>query len=177
MTFVRIALSSILAFQIGHAATCLNADTTSGAVQGFINAAHPNVAQFLGIPFAEPPVGARRWLPPLPKAKKHGTINATNFGPSCPQYRADPILAPNAYNVDVPQFSPEPLEYQSEDCLSLSIWTPKRSVTNESLPVIIWLYGGGFGEGGTNVPYQNPAPWVERSQKHVVVSIKSVILM
>jgi acetylcholinesterase len=171
MFFERIALSSIL-FRVTHATTCLNVNTTSGAVEGFVNAAHSNVAQFLGIPFAEPPTGARRWLPPLPKAREHGTINATSFGPSCPQYRADPALAPNAYNVDVLQFSPDPLEYQSEDCLSLSIWAPKESVASDALPVIIWLYGGGFGEGGTNAPYQNPAPWIERSQKHIVVSIK-----
>lgn len=172
MQRILTVLSATLLLQTVDASGCLDVDTTSGAVKGFINATHPNVAQYLGIPFAEPPVGARRWLPPVPKSKRQGTINATNFGPSCPQYRADPVLAPNVYNVDVHEFSPYPLEHQSEDCLSLSIWTPREKATNESLPVIIWIYGGGFGEGGTNVPYQNPAPWVERSQKHIVVSIK-----
>lgn len=172
MFLARIALSSIFILRVAYATTCLNVDTTAGAVEGFVDPAHPNVAQFLGIPFAEPPIGARRWLPPLPKLREQRTINATSFGSSCPQYRADTVLAPNAYNVDVLEFSPDPLEYQSEDCLSLSIWAPEASVAHGSLPVIIWLYGGGFGEGGTNVPYQNPAPWIERSQKHIVVSIK-----
>lgn len=172
MAFALAILSSLLYAHTAHAVTCLDADTTSGAVRGFIDSTKPNVAQYLGIPFAEPPVGPLRWLPPLPKSKEHGVFNATNFGPSCPQYRADPTLAPNAYNVDLLYFSPEPLNHQSEDCLSLSIWAPWKPATNEFLPVIIWLYGGGFGEGGTNVPYQNPAPWVERSKKHIVVSIK-----
>jgi acetylcholinesterase len=167
-----VALSSVLHFQHVAATQGFYANTTSGAIKGFINAATPTVAQFLGIPFAEPPVGTRRWLPALPKSREYGVLNATRFGPSCPQYVSDPLLAPNAYNVDVQQFAPAPLEYQSEDCLSLSIWVPAKSAANESLPVIIWLYGGGFGEGGTNVPYQNPALWVERSQKHIVVSIK-----
>jgi acetylcholinesterase len=157
---------------------CLDADTTSGSVKGFVDESTPNVAQFLGIPFAEPPVGARRWLPAVPKSKEHRVINATRFGPSCPQWETDVNVAPNVYTVDVPNFTPSPLDYQSEDCLSLNVWTPwqgknaNKSDTREPLPVLIWVYGGGYGTGGGNVPYQYPAPWVEKSGKHIVVSIK-----
>lgn len=171
MIFTFIALLGFSSVRLVQAVSYLDVNTTSGHIKGFVEQAFPNVAQYLGVPFAEPPVGKRRWLPALPKPREHGLINATRFGPSCPQYRADPSLAPNAYNLDVPQFSPDPLEYQSEDCLSLSIWAPK-SPANESLPVILWLYGGGYSEGGTNVPYQNPVSWVERSGKHIVVSAK-----
>ena len=180
MAFALIALSGVLQFQVARAADCLDADTTSGPVKGFINATIPNVAQFLGIPFAEAPVGARRWLPASPKSKEHGIINATRFGPSCPQYEADVNVAPNVYTVDVPEFSPTPLNYQSEDCLSLNIWAPWHGTQNresDPLPVIVWLYGGGFGQGGGNVQYQNPAPWVERSGKHIVVGVKSEVVV
>jgi len=172
MAFVLTVLLGILHFQFVHGISCSDTNTTSGTVKGFVNETTPNVAQHLGVPYAEAPIGARRWLPALLKTKEHGIINATRFGPSCPQYRSDANVAPNAYNVDVPQFSPDPLEYQSEDCLSLSIWAPRNPATNASLPVIVWLYGGGYGEGGSNVPYQNPALWVERSGKHIVVSVK-----
>jgi carboxylesterase type B len=163
--------------QIGHAIDRLDAKTTSGDVTGFINETTPNVAQFLGIPYAQPPTGRRRWLPALPITIAQRQINATRFGPSCPQYETDVNVAPNVYTVDATNFTPTPLDYQCEDCLSLSIWTPwvrknKLKDAKKSLPVIVWFFGGGFGAGGTNVPYQNPATWVERSGKHIVVSVK-----
>lgn len=174
---VRLLLS-LVQLSVVAAIDCLDADTTSGRVKGFINETTRNVAQFLGIPFAEPPVGERRWLPAVAKSKEHGVLNATRFGPSCPQWETDVNVAPNVYTVDVPNFTPTPLDYQSEDCLSLNVWTPWHgtNATNggatEPLPVLLWVYGGGYGTGGGNVPYQNPALWVEKSGKHIVVSIK-----
>ncbi|KAF1954432.1 alpha/beta-hydrolase, partial [Byssothecium circinans] len=56
-------------------------------------------------------------------------------------------------------------------CLSASGHQRRLVARAASLPVIAWLYGGGFYTGGANVPYQNPIQWVERSQKHIVVSI------
>jgi acetylcholinesterase len=173
-----LALTALLGIsRVVRAIDHLDLDTTSGLVRGFINETTPNVAQFLGIPFAEPPVGVRRWLPAGRKMKEHGIINATRFGPACPQWETDVDVGPNAYTVDVPNFTPAPLDYQSEDCLSLGIWTPWHGAnatrsTKKPLPVLLWLYGGGFGTGAINVPYQNPAPWVEKSGKHIVVSIK-----
>jgi acetylcholinesterase len=172
------ALTALLGLlQIAHAINFLEANTTSGLVRGFINERTPNVAQFLGIPFAEPPVGARRWAPAVPKSKENGIINATRFGPACPQWETDMNVEPNAYTVDNPDFTPAPPDYQSEDCLSLSIWTPwlganATQSAKEPLPVFLWVYGGGYTTGGSNVPYQYPAPWVEKSGKHIVVSIK-----
>lgn len=177
MAIALTVLLGLVQLQLVRAIDCLNADTASGRAQGFIDEKTPNVAQFLGIPFAEPPTGARRWLPAEPKSKEQGIIDATRFGPSCPQWETDVDVEPNVYTVDVPNFTPTPLDYQSEDCLSLNIWAPiyRKNLTqnaNQPLPVLLWLYGGGYGAGGGNVPYQNPAPWVEKSGKHVVVSIK-----
>lgn len=158
-------------FNVAQATPSPQVDTTSGSVQGFVSETAPNVAQFLGIPFAEKPVGPRRWLPPLPKSKVNTTIDATRFGPACSQFGS---VTPSIYTEDAPEFNIYPSDNVSEDCLSLSVWTPKRCLQEESqpLPVIVWIYGGGFVEGGYNVPYQNPTPWVQRSKKHIVVSVK-----
>lgn len=59
----------------------------------------------------------------------------------------------------------------SEDCLTLNIWKPLIS-HGKALPVIVWIYGGGFQTGGGEIAYQIPTQWVERSQKHIVVGIK-----
>jgi acetylcholinesterase len=177
MASTLLLLLGLLQFQCVPAIGCLDVDTTSGLVQGFVNDTTPNVAQYLGIPFAEPPVGARRWLPALSLSRRTKLINATRFGPSCPQWETDVDVAPNAYTVDVPNFTPSPLSDQSEDCLLLNIWVPWKGTNTTKdadapLPVLLWLYGGGYGTGSGSVPYQNPAPWVEKSGKHIVVSIK-----
>lgn len=141
--------------------------TPVGRVTGVISAAAPHVVQFLGIPFAEPPVGPLRWMPPRPKAPV-AAINATALGPSCPQYWTS---LPQVYNTDVRNFLVQGAT--SEDCLSLNIWAP--NYRRQRLPVIVWLYGGSFQTGGGNVPYQIPTQWVERSRGHIVVGIKCVL--
>ncbi|OTB13261.1 hypothetical protein K445DRAFT_368700 [Daldinia sp. EC12] len=143
-------------------------NSTFGSIKGFISKDYPNVAQFLGIPFAEAPVGSKRWLPPIPRTPVEH-LDATKFGPSCPQWFDGP---PSIYNSDVPEFRIN--DPMSEDCLSLSIWVPKKAAKTpleNQLPVIVWITGGAFLVGGTTIPYQNPTPWVESSQRHIVVSI------
>jgi len=147
----------------------LTVHSTFGSINGFINKDYPNVAQFLGIPFAEPPTGPRRWLPPVPKSPAR-SFDATRFGPSCPQWTGS---TPSIYNSDVPEL--RIADETSEDCLSLCVWGPAGAARNPlkaSLPVIVWITGGAFLVGGSTVPYQNPTPWVEDSQRHIVVSIK-----
>ncbi|KAF2684071.1 para-nitrobenzyl esterase [Lentithecium fluviatile CBS 122367] len=166
MVTVVALLFSFLQFQTSQARYRWTVHTSSGEVTGFINKTTPNVAQFLGVPFAESPEGPLRWLPPVLKSRK-GRIDATAFGNNCPQYLGN---LTTVYSEDATGFvTPQNI---GEDCLSVSIWAPKKECSETgSLPVIAWLYGGGFNEGGANVPYQNPAKWVERSQKHIVVSI------
>ncbi|KAE9368170.1 alpha/beta-hydrolase [Stipitochalara longipes BDJ] len=57
----------------------------------------------------------------------------------------------------------------SEDCLTLNVWTPRQQ--QKLLPVIVWFFGGGFTQGGTNSLYFNPQSWVQRTQEHVVVTV------
>lgn len=142
----------------------LSIQTDIGTIIGFTEYDYPNVAQFLGVPFAEPPLGPLRWLPPTLKSPI-GSYNAYEQSPACPQYESS---IPSVYNQDSRQFLITP-GLTSEDCLTLNIWAPLNAT--EPLPVLVWIYGGGFQTGGGNIAYQIPTAWVERSQKHIVVGI------
>ncbi|KAK6828002.1 Alpha/Beta hydrolase protein [Apiospora arundinis] len=141
-------------------------------VRGTINATSPHVRQFLGIPFAEPPVSRLRFQPPVKyTAKGAGTvIDANAFAPSCMQPLTTPESdAKDVYHVYMPGFLPGSPN-QSEDCLYLNVYAPLEP-NAPKLPVFVWIAGGGFSSNGANVPYQVPDPWVERTQGHVVVTI------
>lgn len=164
----------ILALPCAHALSSLFVDTSSGLVQGTVDAITPNVVKFLGVPYAEPPVGAKHWLPSLPRVRADGKIlNATQFGPSCPQYNTN---KPTTWLTDAPEFQIKHRDHQEEDCLSVNIWAPwQNSTTCEEtfeLPVIVWIHGGSFQTGGASTPYHNPSRWIERSGGHIVVGIK-----
>lgn len=169
-----LQLISVVSVTSVSAIATLSVDTTVGTVQGLINGTHPDVVQFLGIPYAEPAVGDLRWAPPVAKSPV-GEIDATRFGPSCPQYES---RIPSTYNIDAREFLISGTT--SEDCLSLSIWAPftpsysQNSTKVELLPVIIFIYGGGQTTGGAEIEYQLPTPWVQRTQAHLVVQIKWV---
>ncbi|KAF1994033.1 alpha/beta-hydrolase [Amniculicola lignicola CBS 123094] len=166
---MALLLTALLGFlaKSAYAANRPTVDTTSGPVTGLVNRTTPNVAQFLGIPFAETPTGSLRFLPPKAKSRVNH-IDATRFGHSCPQ--AEPA-APNVWSVDAPNFV-IPANTTGEDCLVVNVWAPsKHSSSKQLLPVIVWIHGGGFQTGGGNIPYHDPSLWIERSQKHIVISI------
>ncbi|KAJ7927057.1 Alpha/Beta hydrolase protein [Mycena leptocephala] len=128
----------------------LQVPTESGTLHGFIDSTTPGVRQFLGVPFAIPPIGTRRWLPPMILTNSTSSMNATSFGLSCPQIPLSAQVTPDV-------FSPKggnrteffPLEKFSEDCLTLNVWAPARP-QGLTLPVLVWFFGGGFVQGGTN---------------------------
>lgn len=147
----------------------LQVSTTSGQVHGKIDSSLPNVRQFLGIPYAKPPVGDRRWAPPELLDDPDAQISAVELPPSCMQSLS--TSSPSVYNRDVLEFNLQGLNRTgtiSEDCLTASVWVPANA--QSGLPVLIYVYGGGFQTGGQDVPYQIPAQWVNRTQDHIVVS-------
>ncbi|KAJ6496176.1 carboxylesterase, type B [Mycena sanguinolenta] len=171
MRFLSLVLAVTMSTALYTADTFLQVTTGSGTLHGFVSPSYPAVRQFLGVPFALPPTGPRRWLPPQPITNATGAIDATSFGPSCPQ-----IPLSTQPRVDV--FSPLggnrtqffPVEIFSEDCLTLNVWAPVPEQAS-NLPVIIWFFGGGFIQGGADSLYFNPAPWVQRTQAHIVVTV------
>ncbi|KAG8745813.1 hypothetical protein FRC11_012956 [Ceratobasidium sp. 423] len=122
-------------------------DTESGKVQGFYNDTAHSVRAFLGVPFAAAPAGSLRFLPPQKRERSSEVIQATSWPPSCPGlYTNDTTI----YSL-LPYF---PIAGFDEDCLSINVWTPSvsRIKKGQLLPVMIYIYGGSFDQGGTSIP-------------------------
>src|SRR5215471_18727919 len=128
------------------------ADVTGGKVSGVVA---NGIVSFRGIPFAAPPVGELRWKAPQPLKPWIGVKQATRFGPSCVQ---DETIA------RILGATPE----MSEDCLYLNVWTPAKAAS-DNLPVMVWIYGGGFVGGQTSVPLYDGTKLAEKGV--VVVSV------
>ena len=94
-----------------------------------------SVKKYLGIPYAEPPTGDRRFRRPLPIANFKHPFQAFDFGPACLQ-KSDGVVG-----VDIPV---------SEDCLFLNVFAPGRSNATSKLPVMVWIHGGWFQIGASN---------------------------
>ena len=114
----------------------------NGKVKG-LPCADPRVTVFKGIPFAAPPVGENRFRAPQPCKDWEGTLNAFEFGPI--SYQDTPGEGGTLYDRE---WHVDNKIAMSEDCLYLNVWTPANS-KDEKLPVLIWIYGGGFQWGYT----------------------------
>jgi para-nitrobenzyl esterase len=141
-----------LCVMLATAALCGNAaaelstvQTSSGPVQGVAG----DVVAFKGIPYAAPPVGDRRWRPPVAPDQWTAVRDATRFGPQCPQPQN---FRPRGRGETAP--APAPVA-SSEDCLTLNVWTPAKSA-GERLPVMVWIHGGGFTIGSGSSSRSNP---------------------
>jgi para-nitrobenzyl esterase len=120
--------------------------TDKGVVHGSSDGV---VRSFLGIPYAAPPVGALRFMPPAPAAAWSTPRDANSFGAECAQLSSGALAAGS-----------------SEDCLYLNVWAPNADVKNA--PVLVWIHGGGFVQGSGNDTINNGAKLVEHTNAIVV---------
>ncbi|MGN7357888.1 carboxylesterase/lipase family protein [Paenibacillus sp. SAF-054] len=131
--------------------------TQQGLLQGI---RQPGVRAWKGIPYAEPPIGKRRFRRPLPAQPWNGIRQADVSGPLAPQ-PVDP--SGGIFGLkrgEIPQ---------SEDCLYLNVWAPD-AVTDKPLPVMVWIHGGAFVTGGGGLPIYDGSQLARRGGL-IVVSI------
>lgn len=145
-----LAALSATAASVSIAETVVRAP--AGAVRGTLA---DGQQVFKGIPYALPPVGERRWQPPVDVPEWHDVRDATRFGPACQQPSA-PLGSIYA----------ETYPAMSEDCLSLNIWAPTES---KNAPVFVWIHGGNLVRGSSQQAMFDGANLAKRGI--VVVSI------
>ncbi len=112
--------------------------TAAGKVEGRLE---EGVWEFLGIPYAAPPIGPLRWRPPAPLPPWEGVRPCKQFGDSCPQ-------------PDAPWYG---LGRQGGDCLYLNLWVAAGEGASP-LPVMVWIHGGAFLSGSTSLELQRGLP-------------------
>ena len=104
---------------------------------------------YRGVAFAAPPVGDLRWRAPQPAVRWNGVRSADKFAPACMQGGTS-------------------TSGMSEDCLYLNVWTPAKPAIDR-IPVLVWIYGGGFSAGATSNPTYSGEKLANRGV--VVVSV------
>ena len=120
-------ITAFFCFGINYAQLSTTIKVNEGQLQGLLE---NGLTVFKGIPFAAPPVGDLRWHSPIPATKWQGIRQANAFAPG-------------------PMQGGNPPSGKSEDCLYLNIWSPAKSA-KEKVPVLVWIYGGGFNFGATS---------------------------
>ena len=130
---------------------------TAKVAQGSLKGTLEDGAEvFKNIPFAAPPVGPLRWKPPQPAKAWTGVRDATTFGAACIQ---PPVRMGGAIGALMPESDPYAT---SEDCLNLNVRRPAGTKAGAKLPVMVWIYGGGFSFGRGSQPTYTGTALVKR---------------
>ena len=120
--------------------------TESGKLRGVTQDA---VESFKGVPFAAPPVGPLRWRAPQP-VRGWSDVRPAN------SYSADCMQVP--FPSDAAPLGTQP----AEDCLYLNVWRPAGTTADAKLPVMFWIYGGGFVNGGSSPAVYDGSKFAEK---------------
>jgi len=132
-----------------YAAVAQNTTVTVSLKTGtsFRGVSANNIEQFLGVPFAQPPVENLRFKAPAAiTTPAKGVQDASQFGNACPQ----PVSSGLGAAV-------------SEDCLVLNVFRPAGTQANAKLPILVWFYGGGFNTGAASSASFDPSRIIQRS--------------
>ncbi|MDP9083272.1 MAG: carboxylesterase family protein, partial [Pseudomonadota bacterium] len=129
-TSALVGSAGALAGEAGPEAT-----TKYGRIRGYYDGP---VKVFKGVPYGAPTGGAKRWLPPQPPVPWSGVKETISAGPMSPQNRGSPLAEEAAMSQTGPQ---------SEECLTVNIFTPAVGARSGKRPVIVWFHGGGFAGG------------------------------
>ncbi|KAF8264075.1 carotenoid ester lipase precursor [Lactarius quietus] len=158
MPLLRVSFVAICATAVTVLATSLPILPTSPIVTldngEFTGTTANGINKFLGIPFAQPPVGDLRFRLPQAPGPYIGKYNATAFGLSCSQQTSSSVLPnglPNAtieYYLQVEAVNNATLSV-GEDCLTVNVVAPANATPRSKLPVVVWIYGGGFEDGAS----------------------------
>jgi para-nitrobenzyl esterase len=132
LSSIVMALTAMAAAQLDDTIVTIDSGMIEGAVSG-------DVLSFKGIPYAAPPVGALRWRAPQPVTPWRGVRPATAYGHDCMQKPIPGDAAASGGDF-------------SEDCLFVSVWRPAATWPGAALPVLVWIHGGGFLNGGSSAP-------------------------
>ncbi|KAK4224466.1 cholinesterase precursor [Podospora fimiseda] len=146
--------------------------TSSGLLKGHPAPNSECVLEFLGVPYAKPPVGDLRFCPPEKILNPKRTFDAAAFGYDCPLTPSNPVdypgFSPQAQKI-VDYFTSSTGTAQSEDCLTLNVWAKPPFNAAKPKPILVFFYGGRFTIGNTNTPFYNGKYFAD-AEKIVVVT-------
>ena len=152
---MRLAIASLL-FSLAVAAPIERRNTPVVTIADgtIIGTSSNGIDSFKGIPFAQAPIGPLRLKPPQPLAKGFGTFTSVSLPASCPQMfsqvdTSNLIQEALTLVTDSPLF--KELDNVSEDCLNLNVQRPAGTTASSKLPVVAWIFGGGFELGSTQL--------------------------
>lgn len=160
---VALASTLLAMAPVSHASITAPVKTKDGLVSGTPGKIE-GVTAFKGIPFAAPPVGDLRWRAPQPVKAWKGVRDGSKYSKACMQAPGGNRVNPTTDMPDSPGVS--------EDCLYLNVWTA-ASKAGEKRPVMVWLYGGAYNEGGGNSPFSEGDPLAKKGVVLVTLNYRN----